>query len=94
MEKTEVLKVALDALERLLKMFSAERYFYLALTALSFLLLLYAGYLLVVSQTADKATLIAIFGSSGLVAAASARIVYFFNKAFALIERLIRGLND
>lgn len=92
--KHEALKVALDALERLLEMFRVERYVYLGLTGLSFFLLLYAGYLLIVSQTADKATLISIFGSSGLVVAASARISFFFNKAFDLIGGLIKKLSD
>ena len=94
MDKKQILTVALDALERLLKMFRAERYVYLALTGVSFVLLLYAGYLLISRQSADTATLVAIFGSSGLVAASSARISLFFNKAFKLVEDLVRKLSD
>lgn len=89
MEKEDFLKVVLDALERLLSMFKFERYVYLLLTGLSFVLFLYAAYLLVSSGTTDKTTLISIFGSSGIVAASSLRISYFFNKAFNLVENLI-----
>jgi hypothetical protein len=94
MPKKEVLAAALDALERLLKMFRAERYVYLVLSAVSFVLLLYAAYLLVAAKNADTTTLVAIFGSSGLVAVSSARINLFFNKAFTLVEKLIQKLSD
>jgi len=86
------LKEALGALERLLGMFKVERYVYLVLTALSFVLLLYAAVLLVMSTTPDTATLVGIFGSSGLVAVSSMRICFFFNRAFSLIEKLIHKL--
>jgi hypothetical protein len=93
-ESKITLQDALGALEKLLKMFSVERYVYLLMTALSFLLLLYSGYLLVASREADTATLVAIFGSSGLVAASSARICLFFDKSFRLIEKLIQKNTD
>lgn len=94
MDNKELLTTALDALERLLRMFTVERYVYLALTAFSFLLLIYAAYLLVSSQTVDTQTLVAIFGSTGLITASSARISYFFNRAFSLVEDLIRKLSS
>jgi hypothetical protein len=93
MENKELLATALDALDRLLKMFAVERYIYLALTAFSFLLLIYTAYLIVTSESLNTQMLVAIFGSTGLIAASSARISYFFNKAFSLIEELIRGLS-
>lgn len=89
--KKELLTTSLDALDRLLKMFTVERYVYLLLTAFSFLLLLYAAYMLITAEDADTKTLVAIFGSTGLIAASSARITWFFNRAFSLIEDLIRG---
>lgn len=94
MNKSELLKTALDALDRILNMFKVERYVYLGLTAISFALLLYAAFLLVTSGTTDKTTLVTIFGCSGLVAASSARICYFFNKAFNIIEGLIKKLSE
>jgi hypothetical protein len=90
----ELLNAALNALDRLLKMFIVERYVYLALTALSFLLLIYAGYLLITVKSANTEVLVAIFGSSGLVAAASARISWFFNRAFTLVEDLIKRISQ
>lgn len=93
MEKKEMLDAALDALDRLLKMFTVERYVYLALTGLAFLFLLYSAYLLITSNEIDTKMLVGIFGSSGLIAASSARISWFFNKAFVLIEELIRNFS-
>jgi hypothetical protein len=94
MAKKEALAVALDALERLLKMFRAERYVYLVLTAISFVLMIYVAYLLATTGSANTATLVAIFGSSGLIAASSVRVSWFFNKAFTLVEKLIGRLSD
>ena len=93
MDNKEILTTALDALDRLLKMFMVERYVYLGLTAFSFLLLIYTAYLLVTKDAVDTQMLVAIFGSTGLIAASSARISWFFNRAFTLIEDLIRGIS-
>jgi len=93
MDNKEMLTTALDALDRLLKMFVVERYVYLALTAFSFLLLIYTAYLIISKDTVDTQMLVAIFGSTGLIAASSARISWFFNRAFSLIEDLIRGIS-
>jgi hypothetical protein len=92
MEKSELLNTALNALDRLLKMFVVERYVYLALTAIAFIILLYAAYLFV-NDVTNMEVALAIFGGSGLIAVSSARISLFFNKAFTLIEDLIRGLS-
>jgi hypothetical protein len=90
----ELLESALNALDRLLKMFMVERYVYLGLTAFSFLLLLYAGYLLLTTRGANTEILVAVFGGSGLVAASSARISWFFNRAFTLVEDLIKRISQ
>lgn len=89
MDNKELLTSALDALDRLLKMFMIERYVYLLLTAFSFVLLIYTAFLLVTKEGANTQMLVAIFGSTGLIAASSARISWFFNRAFTLIEDLI-----
>lgn len=94
MESKELVETALNALDRLLRMFTIERYVYLALTAVSFLLLLYAGFLIATAKEANTEVLVAVFGSSGLVAASSARISWFFNRAFTLIEDLIRRIGQ
>lgn len=92
-KKEKALVAALNALERLLKIFEIERYVYLVLTAISFFLLLYTVYLLIDKNFANTQILLAVFGSAGLIAASSARISYFFNKAFSLIEALIRDIS-
>jgi len=94
MDNKELLEATLNALDRLLKMFLIERYMYLVLTALSFCLLLYAGYLLVGAKQANTEFLVAVFGGSGLVAASSARISWFFNRAFSLVEGLITRISQ
>jgi hypothetical protein len=92
MEKKDILEAALNALDRLLRMFMVERYVYLALTAVSFILLIYAAYLLVTASPASTEILVAMFGSSGLIAISSVRISWFFNRAFTLIESLIKDI--
>lgn len=85
------LRETLDALDRLLKMFMVERYVYLALTVASFAILLIFAYQLATTRSASVEVLTAVFGGSGLIAASSARISWFFNRAFTLIEKLIQG---
>lgn len=92
-KQKELVETALNALERLLNMFRIERFVYLMLTALSFLILIYAGYLMITKENGNTEILVAVFGSTGLITASSARISYFFNRAFALIETLIKGLS-
>lgn len=90
MQQKELLESTLNALDRLLRMFAVERYVYLALTVCSFVLLLYAGYLMIATGSANTEVLVAVFGASGLVTASSARISWFFNRAFSLVEELIK----
>ncbi len=94
MDNKELLDAALNALDRLLNMFMIERYAYLALTVLSFALLLYAGILMITTNGANTEVLVAVFGGSGVVAASSARISWFFNRAFTLIEDLIKRISQ
>lgn len=94
MDKKELLEATLNALDRLLKMFMVERYLYLLLTAVSFALLLYAGYLMLSAKSLNTEVLVAIFGGSGLVAVSSARISWFFNRAFTIVEDLIKRIAE
>jgi hypothetical protein len=73
-------------------MFKVERYVYLVLTILSFVLLLYAAFR-IIARDPGVEVLISLFGSSGMIVVSSARIVYFFNKSFKLIEQLIGGMD-
>jgi hypothetical protein len=82
----------LDALERLMRMFQAERIIYLLSAAASFGLLLYAAYLMFSSQAVGAAEIGLIFGATGVSAISSSRIAYFLNKSFNLIEDIVRKL--
>jgi uncharacterized membrane protein len=89
-----MLTETLNALERLLNLFRMERILHLIVGIIAFLMLLYAIALLLLhsKSNVDTALLVSLFGSSGLIAVSSARITYFFNKAFTLVEDVIRVL--
>jgi hypothetical protein len=93
MDNAEMVKTTLDAMERLLRMFMLERFIYLALTVLSFGLLIYAIIQLFADSTVTTTLLVSIFGGSGLIAVSSMRVVWFFNRAFSLIEGQIQKLS-
>lgn len=84
-----VLDETLNALDRLLKLFHFERMIHLVIGIVAFLMLLYAIVLLVRSNGVDTTLLVSLFGSAGLITASSARVTYFFNKAFKLIAEVV-----
>ena len=88
----KALKDTLDALERLLAMFRVERIIHLVMGIVAMLLLFYAIALLLRGQHLGTELLASLFGSSGLIVVSSARITYFFNKAFNLVEHVVRVL--
>lgn len=85
-----ILNATLDALTRLLNLFRFERIIHVVIGIVAFLMLLYAITLLFRSNGVDTTLLVTLFGSTGLITVSSARITYFFNKAFNLIEDIIR----
>ena len=91
MADDQLIRQTLDALERLMRMFQFERVLYLLCALVSFCLLMYAGYLMI-SANLDIKTLGIMFGATGLVGVSAARIAYFLNRAFDLIEALVRQL--
>ena len=92
-EKKELLNTAIDGLNRVLKMFSAERYVYLLLAIVSFVLTVYVAYLMIITETPNRETLIAVFGGSSVLTVASVRVTWFFGKAFNIFEQLIRRIS-
>lgn len=88
----ESITQTLDALERLMRMFQAERIIYLLSAAASFVLLLYAAYLMFTSGDVSAAEMGLIFGATGVSAISGSRIAYFLNKSFNLIEDIVRKL--
>lgn len=91
-ESRELLTETLNALERLLNLFKLERIIHLIIGILAFLMLLYAIVLLLRSNEVSTTLLGSLFGSAGLITISSARITYFFNKGFTLIEDIIHSL--
>ena len=88
----ESITQTLDALERLMRMFQAERIIYLMSAAASFVLLIYAAYLMFSSGTVSVGEMGLIFGATGVSAISGSRIAYFLNKSFNLIEDIVRNL--
>jgi len=84
----------LDALERLMRMFQLERILFLVSAFASFILLLYAGYRLFSTGDVKTADMAIILGATGISTASSSRIAYFLNKAFNLIDFLVRKLSE
>lgn len=82
----------LDAVERLLNLFRIERMVHLLIGVVAFGMLVYAIVLLFRAGEMSTQLLICLFGSSGLITVSSARITYFFNRAFKLVEEVIRKL--
>lgn len=89
----ELVEQTLDALERLMRMFQAERIVYLLCAAASFGLLLYAAWLMFSKGNVSAAEIGLIFGATGVTAACGGRIAYFLNKSFNLIEDILRKLS-
>ena len=91
-DERQTLTQTLDALDRLMRMFQAERMVYLACAFASFALLIYAAVLMFTTQKIDPTQLGLIFGASGLTAVAGGRVVLFLNRAFNLVEDIVRRL--
>jgi hypothetical protein len=89
---TVALKETLNAVERLLNLFRIERMVHLLIGVVAFGMLVYAIALLFKAGEMSTQLLICLFGSSGLITVSSARITYFFNRAFKLVEDVIRKL--
>jgi hypothetical protein len=93
-DEKETLEQALNALERLMRMFQIERIIYLIGGVASLGLFVYAGYR-VFSQGDVKTTdMISILGASGVSTACSSRVAHFLNRAFDLIEDIIRRITN
>lgn len=81
----------IGALERIMNLFKYERALYLIFGLVSLLLFVYAAIRLFSSSQIDKEVVTAMLGASGTMAACSARVVFFLNRAFAIIEQLVLG---
>jgi hypothetical protein len=82
----------LDALDRLMRMFSFERILYLVCAIVSFALLIVCLISLFQTQQISVPQLAMVFGASGLIAASAARVSFFLNKSFDLVASIIQQL--
>jgi hypothetical protein len=79
----------IDALERIMNLFKYERILYLIFGLVSLLLFVYAAARMFSSSQIDKEVVMAMLGASGTMAACSARVVFFLNRAFAIVEQIV-----
>lgn len=85
------LEQTLAALQQLLNMFRPERYLYLFGAVVGLLFSIYYTYYLIDKGDLVNAQGAVLLGSSGVIATASFRISFMFNKSFDLISRLVAG---
>ena len=92
-ELRKSLKTVLEAVKHLLDIFKYERFLHIGAGVLALLALLYAIVRMLESNEAvGVGVLTALFGASGLVTVSIARITYFFDRAFTLMDDVIRKL--
>jgi len=88
----QVLDDTLTALERLMRLFHWERILHLVVGVLAFLMLIAAGVIFFLDEGIDTTAMLMMFGSSGLITISAARITFFFNKGFVLVDDIVRAL--
>jgi hypothetical protein len=88
----EILNETLNAMERLIRLFQWERMLHLGIGVLAFVMLLVAGGVWLMKGELDGTNLLLMFGSSGLITVSAARVTFFFNRAFVLIDDIVRTL--
>jgi hypothetical protein len=82
----------LDALERLMRMFAAERILYLLCSVVGFVLLIVVLALLIMNKALGVPELAMVFGASGLIGVSAVRVSFFLNKSFDLISAIVKSL--
>lgn len=94
MSDPKMLEQALDALERLMRIFQLERIIYQFAALACLILFLYAGYRLFSQEAVTTADMVLILGATGVSTACSSRVAFFLNKAFRIIEEIILKLAE
>ncbi|HUR41226.1 MAG TPA: hypothetical protein VM240_08660, partial [Verrucomicrobiae bacterium] len=90
MERKALLGAVFDEIEHHFKLFTRERNIYLALAAIAGLTLVVAGVVLILQPSASPAVAVAVLGSAGLIAFASARSAAFFHSTIRMSEELVK----
>lgn len=85
-------QLTLDAVERMMRLFQTERIIYLA-GALGALALLGYAAVDMINEGASPTQLGLLFGGAGLFTVSGARVVYFLNRTYNLVEDILRKLS-
>ncbi len=80
------LKARMDAVERLTKLFKAERMVHLGVTTISLAMLLVSAGVLIFKGQAGAAELTGLFGSAGLITYSAGRLLVMWNQALRLLS--------
>src|SRR5688500_8374946 len=87
-----VVKLALDAVERMIRMFQGERVIYLGSATAAVGLLVYAAFKIISAPEFQLESAGLMFGAGGLFAVSGARVIFLLNRTYDLTEDLIRKL--
>jgi hypothetical protein len=79
------LKARMDAVERLTKLFKAERMVHLGVTTISLAMLLVSAGVLLFKGQAGVPELSGLFGSAGLITYSAGRLLVMWNQALRLL---------
>lgn len=84
----------MEAVERLTKLFQMERMVNLGANTVALIMLLSSAGLMIFQRNAGTAELTMMFGSSGLIAYSTGRLLYMWNQALSVIARPPEGEKD
>ena len=85
MASSPVLRDRVEAVERLAQLFRLERFVYLGVTAISFLLLLTIAVRIFIQGSAQLAEWGLLFGSSGLITITGNRVLQMWSQALRMV---------
>lgn len=85
MASPQMLRNRLDVVERLVTIFKVERFVYLTITVISFLLLFGVAVRMFIQGTAQIAEWGLLFGSSGLISFTANRILQMYSEALRMV---------
>jgi len=85
MPSPQALRNRLEAVERLAALFRVERFVYLAITTISFLLLFGVAVRMFLQGTAQIAEWGLLFGSSGLITITANRVLQVWSQALRMV---------
>jgi hypothetical protein len=85
MNPPQALGTRVQAIERLAALFKLERFVYLGVTGVSFLLLISVAGRMLFHGTAQTTELVLLFGSSGLITITANRVLQMWSQALRMV---------